>query len=85
MKAWFKPAGLLFCLVCLFTIGEAEAADKHKNLFNNVLTAYKNAASNWAEKITTAASWLFWSLVTISMVWTFGMMALRKAEQTHPG
>src|SRR5690554_3583622 len=26
------------------------------------------------------ASWLFWTLVVISMVWTFGMMALRKAD-----
>ena len=77
-----KPvfAALLLCLVCLLTFGEAEAADKHEDVFNNVLTAYQNAASEWAEKITTAASWLFWSLVTISMVWTFGMMALRKAD-----
>ena len=77
-----KPvfAGLLLCLLCLLTFGEAEAADKHKDLFNNVLTAYQDAASDWAEKITSAASWLFWSLVTISMVWTFGMMALRKAD-----
>ncbi len=28
----------------------------------------------------TAATWLFWTLVVISMVWTFGMMALRKAD-----
>lgn len=80
MNEWFKPAGLLLCLVCLLTFGEVEAADKHKDLLNNVLTAYQSAASNWAEKITAAASWLFWSLVTISMVWTFGMMALRKAD-----
>ncbi|KGM19882.1 hypothetical protein JT24_06430 [Xylella fastidiosa] len=26
------------------------------------------------------ASWLFWSLVLLSMVWTYGMMALRKAD-----
>jgi type IV secretory pathway TrbL component len=26
------------------------------------------------------ASWLSWALVVISMVWTFGMMALRKAD-----
>ncbi|WEF31827.1 P-type conjugative transfer protein TrbL [Pseudoduganella chitinolytica] len=30
--------------------------------------------------ITGYATWLFWMLVTISMVWTFGMMALRKAD-----
>lgn len=86
MKEWLKLAGLLFCVVCLLALtAEAEAADRHKDLFDNVLKAYQNAASDWAEKITTAASWLFWSLVTISMVWTFGMMALRKAEQAHPG
>lgn len=80
MKKPVLAAGLLLCLVCLLGAVPAEAADKHKDLFDNVLKAYQDAASDWAEKITTAASWLFWSLVTISMVWTFGMMALRKAD-----
>ena len=80
MKEWFKPAGLLLLLLlCLFAV-EAQAELSNKGLFDTVLKAYQDAASDWAEKITTAASWLFWSLVTISMVWTFGMMALRKAD-----
>jgi type IV secretion system protein VirB6/type IV secretion system protein TrbL len=46
-------------------------------LFDDVLNRYNAAASGWAGVITNAASWLFWLL---SMVWTFGMMALRKAD-----
>jgi type IV secretion system protein TrbL len=49
-------------------------------VFDNVLDRYQAAASGWAGVITTAATWLFWTLVVISMVWTFGMMALRKAD-----
>lgn len=32
------------------------------------------------DEVIDATSWLFWTLVVISMVWTFGMMALRKAD-----
>ena len=49
-------------------------------MFDSVLDRYRAAASGWPDVITTAATWLFWTLVVISMVWTFGMMALRKAD-----
>lgn len=49
-------------------------------LFDDVLDRYGAAASSWGGVITDAATWIFWLLVTISMVWTFGMMALRKAD-----
>lgn len=41
---------------------------------------YKAATSQWASAIQQAATWLFWTLATISMTWTFGMMALRRAD-----
>lgn len=41
---------------------------------------YKDAAQGWGTIIINHASWLFWTLVVISMVWTFGMLALRKAD-----
>ena len=59
---------------------EAQAAIDSSGLFDAILTRYSAAASSWAAVITTAATWLFWTLVVISMVWTFGMMALRKAD-----
>ena len=40
----------------------------------------KTNASLWASIIESVATRLFWTLALISMVWTFGMMALRKAD-----
>lgn len=54
-------------------IDNAGIADK-------VLSRYSTAAGAWGTIITSYASWLFWTLTLISMVWTFGMMALRKAD-----
>ena len=47
---------------------------------NEVSDRFLAESSGWAGVITQYASWLFWTLVVISMVWTFGMMALRKAD-----
>lgn len=49
-------------------------------VMNDVLDRFHNTASTWGPAIQAAASRLFWALVVISMVWTFGMMALRKAD-----
>ena len=56
------------------------AAIDSNNVLDNVLDKYSQTASQWAAIFTTAASRLFWVLVLLSMVWTFGMMALRKAD-----
>ena len=58
----------------------AAAAIERGGVLNEVSDRFLNASSGWAGTITDAASWLFWTLVVISMVWTFGMMALRKAD-----
>ncbi|MFP2768285.1 P-type conjugative transfer protein TrbL [Oceanisphaera sp. KMM 10153] len=50
------------------------------NIMDDVLDRFHGAASTWGPAIEAAASRLFWTLVVISMVWTFGMMALRKAD-----
>lgn len=49
-------------------------------VLDTVLAKYQTAATTWSAVISARATWLFWVLVTISMVWTFGMMALRKAD-----
>lgn len=49
-------------------------------VMNDVLERFHTTASTWGPAIEAAASRLFWTLVVISMVWTFGMMALRKAD-----
>jgi len=70
---------LIFFGLALFC-AHAFAAIDNSGILDNVLTRYSNAASGWSTVVTNRASWLFWLLVIISMVWTFGMMALRKAD-----
>lgn len=79
MPAALKIAVPLFVWLAFFSI-EAHAAIDSTGVFDNVLARYQAAAAGWAGYITARATWLFWTLVVISMVWTFGMMALRKAD-----
>lgn len=76
----FKRAGLPVFLVLLLFTAQAHAQVDSANLLDNILARYQAAASAWAGVITARATWLFWTLVVISMVWTFGFMALRKAD-----
>ncbi|SEA65637.1 type IV secretion system protein VirB6/type IV secretion system protein TrbL [Nitrosospira multiformis] len=69
---------MLVCLVLFST--QAHAVVENANVLDDILRRYQTAASAWATVITERASWLFWLLVTISMVWTFGLMALRRAD-----
>ncbi|WP_404361585.1 P-type conjugative transfer protein TrbL [Methylotuvimicrobium sp. KM1] len=59
---------------------DARAAIDSSDVMDSVLTRYQSAVVGWAGVITSSATWLFWTLVLISMVWTFGMMLLRKAD-----
>ncbi|MEQ1620586.1 MAG: P-type conjugative transfer protein TrbL [Methylococcales bacterium] len=63
----------------LFSVN-AQAAIDNAGILDNALNSYSTAANSWASTITAHASWLFWTLALISMVWTFGLMALRKAD-----
>ncbi|HGP3240962.1 TPA: P-type conjugative transfer protein TrbL, partial [Pseudomonas aeruginosa] len=67
-------------LPLLFASTAANAAIQPAGLLDEVADRFLAVSSSWAGTITDAASWLFWTLVVISMVWTFGMMALRKAD-----
>ncbi len=70
---------LLFLGLILFSV-QSQAAIDSAGVLDNILERYQTAASAWGTVITERASWLFWVLVTISMVWTFGFMALRQAD-----
>ena len=41
---------------------------------------FVSRAAAWQGVIMAAATWLFWTLGTISFTWTMGMLALRKAD-----
>ena len=60
--------------------GEAQAAINSAGLLDTALQNFQTSAAGWATYITARASWLFWTLATISLVWTTGQMALRRAE-----
>lgn len=79
MNKRFGILGWLITAIMLYA-PTAHAVIDSNNLLDNVLARYSAAASGWAAVITGAASWLFWTLVIISMVWTFGLLALRKAD-----
>jgi type IV secretion system protein VirB6/type IV secretion system protein TrbL len=60
--------------------GEAQAAINSTGLLDTALQNFQTSAAGWATYITARASWLFWTLALISLVWTMGQLALRRAE-----
>ena len=71
--------GVLVGLMLLLYPAVASAAPVDANILDSVLAKYQAAATAWGSVMVNYASWLFWGLALISMVWTFGMMALRNA------
>lgn len=74
--SWIK-----FVLIALlFTSLSATAAIETDGILDKVHDIYLAAAASWAAVIKLYATRLFWTLALISMVWTFGMLALRSAD-----
>ncbi|UTH36159.1 P-type conjugative transfer protein TrbL [Pseudomonas sp. KHPS1] len=69
----------LTALVSLLLLSQTAAAAE-SGVLNSVADNFLEASSKWADTISGYATWLFWTLATISLVWTFGFMALRKAD-----
>ena len=73
--------GILLVLVTSFLLAkEGCAAALDADAFNQVMTKYQTAATGWESTIKKHAYQLFWALTLISMVWTFGILALKKAD-----
>ena len=70
----------LFCLVSFSACCHAESRMDSRDLLDNILYRFANTSSMWSQTILSYARYLFWSLALISMVWTYGLMALRKAD-----
>lgn len=72
---------LLVMALLLFAVqAHAQTPVDSAGLLDNILNRFSQVASTWSGKMVSYASWLFWGLVMLSMVWTYGMMALRKAD-----
>ncbi|MET0107415.1 MAG: P-type conjugative transfer protein TrbL [Candidatus Thiodiazotropha sp.] len=83
MKNYSKPLVLIIfsaVIGSLLLTTDASAAINNDGIMDQVLSRFESNASNWAGIIESAATRLFWTLVLISMVITFGFMALRKAD-----
>lgn len=70
----------LITVIALIYASGAHAALTSTGLLDQVVNEFATRAAAWKTIIMNAAMWLFWTLGTISLVWTFGMMALRKAD-----
>jgi len=75
-----KKISIILVVFLIIQTPEALAAINGQNIFDDVENKYKAAASGWASTLTARASWLFWVLALISMVWTHGMLLFRKAD-----
>ena len=76
IKAFIPLVGIL---VLLFS-SQASAQLMSDGVLDQVVIRFAERSKLWADVILSAARWLFWTLGAISLVWTFGLMALRKAD-----
>ncbi|GAA5235129.1 P-type conjugative transfer protein TrbL [Verticiella sediminum] len=68
--------GLAFAL---FSTG-ASAELTNQGMLDQVVTEFASKASSWKTVIMDAATWLFWTLGTISLVWTGGTLVMKRAD-----
>lgn len=78
MNTMYKTAliGITFALYST----AASAQLTSQGMLDQVITEFSTRAAAWQTVIMNAATFLFWTLGTISLVITFGFMALRKAD-----
>ena len=82
-KGSFAP-GWCLCLAAVLlglllpTLAHADISNA--GVLDEVLDRYRAAAQGWGNAVQGAATTLFWSLATISMVWTFSQLAMRSAD-----
>jgi type IV secretion system protein TrbL len=72
----FTVLTLSLCLAA----SPALAAVSSGNILSNVTDQFRSQASSWGAIITGYATWLFWTLGMISLVWTGGTLILKKAD-----
>lgn len=78
MKTLCKAA-ITGIFLLLYSAG-AVAQLTNQDMLDQVVTEFSTRAAGWQTVVMNAAMWLFWTLGSISLVWTAGMMILRKAD-----
>lgn len=74
-----KTLILVGAALVLYSTGAA-AQLTNQGMLDQVVNQFATKAASWQTVVMNAATWLFWTLGTISLVWTGGMMVLRKAD-----
>ncbi|NMU30505.1 P-type conjugative transfer protein TrbL, partial [Vibrio parahaemolyticus] len=67
-------------LIVLLTSQTASAAIEPNGVLDEVAVRFMTASATWGTVITNYAAWLFWTLGTISLVWTGGTLILKQAD-----
>ncbi|MGS0539511.1 P-type conjugative transfer protein TrbL [Xanthomonas oryzae pv. oryzicola] len=78
MKAMHKAALIGVTLALYSTAASAQLTNQ--GMLDQVVTEFATRATAWQTVVMNAATFLFWTLGTISLVFTFGFMLLRKAD-----
>lgn len=71
---------IVFFLIGFSVSAYAQGSMDSRDLLDNILYRFSTTASTWSQTILSYARYLFWSLALISMVWTYGLMSLRRAD-----
>lgn len=82
MRTMYFKSGKLIALgsMIFLHVATALAAPMNANVVDSVMGKYRSAAGAWGNVMVSYGSWLFWGLALVSMVWTYGMMAMRRAD-----
>jgi type IV secretion system protein TrbL len=80
-----KSTALMGALLLLNSAGAVAQLAFHDpatnmGVLDQVVSEFSTRALAWQTVVSNAASWLFWTLGTISFTWTMGMLAVRKAD-----
>lgn len=83
-----KPSETHIALAFITLLYSASAAAQlpfhdtttNQGILDKVVAAFATRAAAWQGVVMASASWLFWTLGTISLAWTMGMLALKKAD-----
>lgn len=74
-----KTVALIGAALMMYSAGAA-AQLSNQGMLDQVITEFATRASSWQSVMMNAATWLFWTLGTISLAWTGGTLILRKAD-----
>ncbi|QIN32748.1 P-type conjugative transfer protein TrbL [Legionella longbeachae] len=81
MNKKITPYFILFCLLGFSACCHAQGHGMDsRDLLDNILQRFASTSALWSKTMLSYARYLFWSLASISMVWTYGLMALRRAD-----